>query len=447
MQNKIDELIKSSEIHYVYSHLANTNNGVYALMDIKEHNIERLTDLHGIISDGVHKVELVEERIKSLFVGLVNPEDKKHYQDVKSFQDRIITVNIPYILDYNTEVSIYKNKFGEEIEERFMPGVLQNFAKIIISTRLEKESEPMQRWIVDPEKYSKYLDKNMLLLKMEIYIGRIPTWLSEEDLKRFTRPIRKEILNDSETEGRKGFSGRQSLLIFNLFLSKYTKRDKAITMDMVKCFFEMDNEILDKEIPEGFITSLEDMYDYNVLQDVKEAVYFYNESQISRDILNYLNSVNFDIGSTERCEYTGDTIEITEDFFKNFEAMFLGATSNNSERLVFRKNIQNEYITKTLSQEIRVEKKDITETQQFKSLFEKYTRNLKENALAPYTDNDNFRSAIKDFGTPLFQKYDNRLKQDVTQMISNLKKKFSYTSEGAKQVSLYVLDKKLASKY
>jgi len=127
--------------------------------------------------------------------------------------------------------------------------------------------------------------------------------------------------------------------------------------------------------------------------------------------------------------------------------MFLGSTSNNSERLVFRKNIQNEYITKTLSQEIRVEKKDITETQQFKSLFEKYTRNLKENALAPYTDNDNFRSAIKDFGTPLFQKYDNRLKQDVTQMIGNLKKKFSYTPEGAKQVSLYVLDKKLASKY
>ena len=124
--------------------LANTNNGVYALMDIKENNIKRLVDLHGIISDGVHKVEMAEERIKSLFVGLVNPEDKMHYENVKSFQDRIVHINIPYVLDYDTEVSIYINKFGEQIKKKFLPRVLENFGKIIIASRMEPESSRHQ---------------------------------------------------------------------------------------------------------------------------------------------------------------------------------------------------------------------------------------------------------------------------------------------------------------
>ena len=38
LQNLLNNLLKSDEVHYVYSHLANTNNGVFALMDIKENN-------------------------------------------------------------------------------------------------------------------------------------------------------------------------------------------------------------------------------------------------------------------------------------------------------------------------------------------------------------------------------------------------------------------------
>jgi len=447
LQKEINELFRSQEVRYIYSNLANTNNGVYALMDIKEHNIERLTDLHGIISDSVHKVELVEERIKSLFVGLVNPEDKKTFKDVKSFQDRIVTVNIPYILDYNTEVSIYKNKFGNEIEHRFLPGVLQNFAKIIISTRMDTESKSVRQWIKNDEQYTKYIDKYLLMLKMEIYIGKIPLWLSEEDHKRFTKNVRKEIIAASELEGRHGYSGRQSLLIFNLLINNFCKGDKLITMDMVQLFFKQEIDVLDKEIPEDFVEALEGMYDYEVLHQFKDAMYSYNETQIAHDILNYLYSINFDIGATERSIYTNEMIDITEDYFKNFEAGLLGTTTSAADRLSFRKTTQNQYITQTLSQEIRIEKKDITETELYQLLFEKYTHNLKENVLAPYIDNDNFRNAMLDYSTASFEKYDNRLKQDVIHVISNMKKKYNYTQDGTKQVCIYILDKKLTNKY
>lgn len=446
IQMQINDLLKNDEVAYVYSKLAKTNNGIYALMDIKEHNIKRLMQLHGIISDGVHKVELIEERIKSLFVGLVNPADKLHYESMPSFRDRIISLNVPYILDYNIEVGIYKNKFGKDIEKYFLPGVLENVAKTIVASRLNRESPSIENWIRNPIKYRKYLDKNCLLLKMEIYAGKTPNWLTEEDLKRFDRKTRKDILTESETEGNKGFSGRQSLNVFNSFLTKYYKKEKLITMDNVNSYFGKKNK-LDEEIPEGFVESLKDMYDFNVLQDMKEAIYSYNREQIARSIQNYLYCINFEEGETVTSQHTGDTLEVTDDFFLSLEVIFLGKGCSWNERLSFREDQQAKYVSTTLSQELLLENKKITETQQFQSLFDKYINNLKENVLEPYLNNDNFRRAILDFGTNSFNAYDKRLKQDVTLLLKNLQEKFKYTEEGARQVCIYALDKNLAEKY
>jgi len=446
LQNLINNLLKSDEVRYVYSTLANTNNGVFALMDIKENNIKRLVELHGIISDGVHKAEMVEERIKSLFVGLVNPEDKIHYDKIKSFQDRIIHINIPYVLDYDTEVSIYVNKFGEEIRKKFLPRVLENFGKIIIASRMEPESRAISYWIQNFEIYNKYLDSNRLLLKMELYKGNIPEWLSEEDVKSFTKQVRKEIIEESELEGSKGFSGRQSLSIFNMFYTKYADDEKPMTMDMLQEFFN-ENERLNELVPEGFIESLIDMYDYVVLQELKESIYYYNEKQISRDILNYLFAINFEPGASEKSVYTNDIIEVSEEYFKNFEALFLGTLSTAQDRKTFRKDIHNEYITYTLSYEIKLLRKEITETKLYCSLFDKYIRNLKESALNAYSQNDNFRRALIDFNSAGFNMYDNQIKNTISRMVKNLKAKFGYSSQAARQMALYVIDRKLDKKY
>ena len=60
-------------------------------MDIKSHNVERLIELHNIISEGVHKVEDLEENVDSLFLAVMNPEDKKDAQLFQSFRrpDRV----------------------------------------------------------------------------------------------------------------------------------------------------------------------------------------------------------------------------------------------------------------------------------------------------------------------------------------------------------------------
>ena len=251
-------------------------------------------ELHNIISEGIHKVDDVEENVNSLLLALMNPEDKKNIHGLQSFPDRIEYIQIPYVLDLNTEVEIYRNIFGKQIDDSFIPRVLHNFARVIISSRLNQKSEALLEWIGDPSKYRLYCDPNLHLLKMEIYTGYIPKWLSDEDRKGFTAKVRRKILAESETEGKKGFSGRDSIKIFNEFYSTCARVDKLINMSTLCNYFTKIRADLSEAIPQGFLESLLRMYDYTVLQEIKESLYNYNEAQISRDIQNYLFAVNFE---------------------------------------------------------------------------------------------------------------------------------------------------------
>ena len=448
LQEKIDRLFKdSNKVRYIFSRLAKTNNGIYALMDIKEQNKTRFKDLYGIVSEGVHRVDHFEENINSIFIGLMNPEDDKIIES-ESFQDRIERISIPYVLDYKTEVEIYKNKFGENIEKLFLPRVLDNFAKIIISSRLNRDSETIKEWIADPKIYRKYCDENLLLLKMDFYTGLIPEWLSEKDKRNLNAKNRRKIIEESEFEGRGGFSGRKSILIFNEFYSMYSKKnDGLIEMKNLWDFFIKKNREMKKEIPEGFLKSLVKLYGYNVVQEMKESMYDYNEEKISRDIQNYLFATNFNIGDSEKCNFTGDVIKITEDFFNDLELKFLGEELDEKEKENFRKGIHQEFVSKTLTREIGVERKKITETLLYNSLYEKYKKNIKKNALNPFLNNENFRTAVKNFGNGGFKESDKRIQEEVMFLINNLKNKFGYTIGGAKQVCMYVIDRNLVKEY
>jgi hypothetical protein len=344
-------------------------------------------------------------------------------------------------------VEIYRNIFGRHIDENFLPMVLHNFARVIIATRLNIKSKALLDWIEDPDDYKLYCDENLQLLKMEIYTGHIPAWLSEEDRKRFTAKRRRDIIAESETEGSQGSSGRDSIKIFNEFYSTYAKDNKLIDMSMLSSFFAKMEKEQDVKIPKGFLDSLLCMYHYKVLQQVKEALYDYNEEQIGRDIQKYLFAVNFEIGSTETCHYTGEKLEITDAFLEQIENRLLGTKVERYKRLTFREETQKQYTTQTLTQEIMLEGKPLTETKLFQTLHERYVHNLKENVLAPLLENENFRRAIKDYDTDLFKTYDKRIQSDVAFLMNNLCEKYRYTKQGTKEVCIYVIDSDLAKKF
>ena len=448
IQGRINALLRdSNQVRYLFSQYAKTNNGIYALMDIKSHNTERLIELHNVVSEGIHKVEDIEENVNSLLIAVMNPEDKKNIEDFQSFSDRIEYINIPYVMDLNTEVEIYRNIFGKHIDDSFLPRVLHNFVRVIISTRLNKRSDALLKWIGDPGKYRLYCDENLQLLKMEIYTGYIPNWLEEEDRKSLTAKRRKKIIAESETEGEHGISGRDSIKIFNDFYSYYAKEDKLINMSQLCNFFTKSRKELSEMIPSGFLDSLLRNYDYTILQEVKESLYYYNEEQISRDIQNYLFAVNFELGAVETCTYTKERLEITEEFFEGLERRFLGAEADMDERRGFRGDTQKEYTSKTLTQEMIVEGKPLTATRIYTSLHERYVYNLKEKVLDPFLENENFRRAIKDYGAEDYKTYDRKIQEDVSYLITKLCKSFRYTEQGAKEVCIYVIDNDLARKF
>ncbi len=448
LQKHINGLLRdSNRVQYIYSRYAKTNNGIYALMDVKSHNTERLSELHNIISEGVHKVEDIEENVNSLLLAVMNPEDEKNIQEFQSFLDRVEYITIPYVMDLTTEVEIYREIFGKHIDERFLPRVLHNFARVIISSRLNQKSEAMLEWISDSNKYRLYCDENLQLLKMEIYTGYIPAWLAEEDHKKLTAKLRRKIIAESEKEGEHGVSGRDSIKIFNEFYSAYAKKEKLINMsDLCKFFTKIHSSVKDL-IPIGFLDSLLRMYDYTILQEVKESLYYYNQEQISRDIQNYLFAINFEIGAVETCTYTGEKLVITEEFLDGIESRLLGSKTDNTQRKAFRAASQKEYTSKTLTQEIMVEGLPITEAKIFQSLHDRYVYNLKEKVLDPFLENENFRRAIKDYNKEDFKTYDQRIRDDVSYLIDNLCQKFRYMEQGAKEVCMYVIDNDLAQKF
>ena len=448
LQRRLDSLLKdSNRVRYIFSNYARTNNGIYALMDVKGHNTERLIELHNIISEGVHKVEHIEENVNSLFVALMNPEDKKNVSNIQSFMDRIEYIKIPYILDIRTEVEIYRNVFGKHIDTSFLPKVLHNFARVIVASRLGTRSEALLEWIKDPRKYELYCDRNLLLLKMEIYTGHIPTWLKEEDMREFNAKRRKRIIAESEGEGEKGFSGRDSIKIFNEFYSTYASEEKPINMSMLMAFFAKKQKEHPGLIPDGFLDSLCKMYDYNLLQEVKESLYYYNEEKIACDIQDYLYAINFEPGSDLKCVYTGRRFTVDEAFFKSIEDYLLGYDIDKKSRETFRHKTQKEYTSDTLTREILNEGREITKTDLYYNLYERYLYNLKQKVLDPFLTNENFRRAIKDYDTTAFKTYDRRIQEDVTFLINNLIKKYQYHPRGAKEVCMYVVDNDLAKKF
>lgn len=434
----------SNRVAYIYSRHAKTNNGIYALMDIKQYNNERLMELHNIISDGVHKVEDIEEKVNALLFALMNPEDRKLIDDLQAFSDRVEYIHIPYVLDLQTEVDIYRENFGKQIDESFLPRVLHNFARVIIATRLHTKSDAMEAWIGEPSKYEMYCDTNLQLLKMEIFTGHIPEWLDEEDVANFTAKRRLQIINESERDGWKGFSGRDSIKLFNEFYTDYASEDKLIDMSMLSKFFRKYCKIDRNILPEKFLDSLLRMYNYTVLQEVKESLYYYNEEQISREIVNYIFAVNFDIGAVETCKFTGERIEITEEFFHRIENK-LQVTEKNARD--FRNSVQKAYTTTALPQEMLRDGMPITQTSLFLHLYEKCSHNLKEKVLEPFLMNENFRRAVKDYGREEFRTYDRKIQNDVIFMMENLQKKYKYSRQGAKEICIYVIDNDLAKKF
>ncbi len=447
LQKEIDKLFGDSQlIRYMFSRLARTNNGIYVLADVKSRNVDRLVELHNVITEGVHRVEgEIEERVNSLLFALANPGDKesvkKKVPNFDSFKDRIFDIEMAYPLDVKTEVQMHESIFGDQIKFRFLPRILDSFARIIISTRMKKKSPALDDWVTDLLAYSDYCDIAGRILRMEIAGGNIPDWLTKEDKKKFKREKRKALVDELKKEGRCGFSGRESIQLLDEMLA-YFKPEKIINMNDLLEFIEKKIGDRKKKIPEEFTEDLLLCYDVSIIEEMEEALYDYNEERIDRDIKQYMYAVNCNLDTKHDCPYTNEEIKVTESFLKHIESMFFSKKEvGQKERSEFRQWAMTTYGANTFTQEIQVQGKNIAETELYGLLHDLYVHNLKDNILTPLSENDNFRRAILDFGDEeKFKTYDKRIRQDIIRMFKKLSDKFGYTEQCAKEICIYAID-------
>ncbi|MBI2133920.1 serine protein kinase PrkA [Candidatus Woesearchaeota archaeon] len=432
----------SNAVIYLFSEYARTNNGIYVVSDVKGENRRRISELHGIISDSVHKVGPLEEHTTSLFMGLINPDDKEEIVKDPALKDRIVDIAVPYVLDYHTEASIYEHVFGEGINAAFLPRVLENFAKVVVSSRLNTESPNMETWIKNPEKYKRYCDETLMLLKMDIYVGYIPEWLSEEDKRAFDAKVRRGVIGEAESEGNRGFTGRESIAYFGEFIARYARPDRLITMEHLTGFFRRQNGSLSDQLPSNFLEALERSYNFSVLQEVKASMICYNDQVIERDILNYLWAINLNPGTKTKCPFTGETLEVDEQYFSDMTARVFGSVSKEAQTRI-REEVQKKYSV-TIAQ---AGPGNLTATELFRSMRERYEKTLKENVLEPFVKSESFKRAIGEYGTPAFSSCDPRVRQDVTHLIGNLQQQYGYTEKGAQEICQYVIEKKLVETF
>lgn len=167
---------------------------------------------------------------------------------------------------------------------------MENFAKIIIATRLQKDSKSIHNWIADPSKYPKFIDKYFLHLKLLLYSGEIPKWLQQDDIKHLDKKVINNIIIESENDGFSGISGRQSTQLLGEALEKFTD-ETIVTTDDVMQFFQKSNIKEIKELLENFIQFIASYYNFKVLQEVKESIYYYNQEEIESQIANYLYAI------------------------------------------------------------------------------------------------------------------------------------------------------------
>lgn len=96
---------------------------------------------------------------------------------------------------------------------------------------------------------------------------------------------------------------------------------------------------------------------------------------------------------------------------------------------------------------LQADESELVNTSVCADLYNNYMKHLRKNIFQPFIQFPALESAIKEFGTPNYEVYDNKVKEEVAILITNLIKKFNYSMEGAIQVCLYVISNSVAEKF
>jgi serine protein kinase len=241
---------------------------------------------------------------------------------MEAFRDRTVRIDIPYNVEFDNEVRIYRRDFGpERVRGKLIaPHTLEMAAMWAVLTRLE---EPKQGEIT-------------LMQKLKLYNGKT--------LPNFTEDAVKELRGEHEREGMEGISPRYVQdKISNALVSNVTK----------SCInpFQVMNELESGLTHHSLITSEETRRRYRdllglvrqeyediVKNEVQRAISA-DEDAVARLCANYIDNVKaYTQKERIRNRYTGRLEEPDERLMRSIEEKI---DISESRKDAFRNEIMN----------------------------------------------------------------------------------------------------------
>jgi predicted Ser/Thr protein kinase len=211
--------LHSVALHEYAGELVDGNRGVIEYSDLLKRPLEAYKYLLGTVEHAEVNVQNTILFVDQFFIGSSNESHLAVFKEVpefQSFKGRLELIRVPYLLDYEAERHIYEEQVsGAGVGKHIAPHTAFVAALWGVLTRMRK---PL------PEKYPKGLAdlvaKLAPLEKAELYAhGRPPDGLSSEQIKELTSNIDK-IWGESDAypnyEGRTGASPRElKVLLLN----------------------------------------------------------------------------------------------------------------------------------------------------------------------------------------------------------------------------------------
>ncbi len=302
------------------------NRGLIEFIEVLKLDVAFLYDLLGASQEhSIKPKKFPQTDIDEVIVAHTNEPEYRRLQAnelMEAFRDRTVKIDVPYNVELDDEVRIYRRDFGpEKVRSKHVaPHTIETAAMWAVLTRL---SEPKQAGLT-------------LVQKLKLYNGKM--------LPGFTEDAVKELRRESEREGMEGISPRYVQdKISNALVSAEsgTCINPFLVMNELEAVLLHHSLITSEDLRRhyrGLLSLVKEEYEDVVKNEVQRAISA-DEEAISRLCANYIDNVKaYTQKEKIRNPYTGRIEEPDERLMRSIEDKI---EIPESRKDVFRSEIMN----------------------------------------------------------------------------------------------------------
>jgi serine protein kinase len=302
------------------------NRGMIEFIEVLKLDVAFLYDLLGATQEhSIKPKKFAQTEIDEVILGHTNEPEYRKLQNnelMEAFRDRTVKIDIPYNLELDDEINIYKKSFNPDTvhAKHIAPHTVEMAAMWAVLSRLE---EPK------PQNLS-------LMQKLKLYNGRTLPGFTEDNIKEF--------MADSPHEGMDGISPRY----IQDKISNALVKDETLTcinpfmvMNELESGLDHHSLLNSDEVKQKFRERLglvREEYEDIIKNEVQRAISA-DEEAISRLCANYIDNVKaYTQKEKVKNPYTGQYEEADERLMRSIESKIDIADSRKDD---FRREIMN----------------------------------------------------------------------------------------------------------